>query len=219
LVADLQRLFVQRWYRLTREPLFSERYFPSLGIDDGGRVVFGQLSHSGPESRWQAVRNAFLLSIVSAQERVWIQSPYFVPDEAILEGLVSQSLAGVDVRFMMTGVPDKKIAWNAAFSYIDEIVDAGGRMLQYDAGFFHAKAMTIDGQIAIIGTTNFDIRSFMLHDELSMFFYSAEIAAEQDAIFEQDILASHEVLPEHYQELGRIRRFRNALARLSSRLL
>jgi len=219
LVAELQRLFVQRWFRITRESLYTERYFPALSTDDGGRVIWGQLSHSGPESRWQAIRNAFLLTIVSADERVWIQSPYFVPDEAIIEALVAQSLAGTDVRFMMTGVPDKKIAWNAAFSYIDEIVEAGGRMFQYDAGFFHAKAMTIDGEVAIIGTTNFDIRSFMLHDELSMFFYSAEVAAEQDAIFERDVVHCHEVLPEHYEGFGRIRRFRNALARLSSRLL
>ena len=95
---------------------------------------------------------------------------------------------------------------------------AGG-CYQYDAGFFHPKTMTIDGQLAIIGTTNFDIRSFMLHDELSLFFYSSEVAAEQDAIFERDIAASHEVVSEIYHGFGKLQRFWNALARLSSRLL
>ena len=120
---------------------------------------------------------------------------------------------------MMTGVPDKKIAWNAAFSYIDELVEAGGRMLHYDAGFFHAKAMTIDGELAVVGTTNFDVRSFALHDELSLFFYDAGVAAEQDAIFDADVASCHDIVEEYYQSFGRVRRFNNALARLTSRLL
>jgi cardiolipin synthase len=219
LVADLQRLFCERWFRVARESLFSERYFPELGIADGGRVIWAQLAFSGAESQWMALRNTFLLAILSAEKAVRIQSPYFVPDESVLEALVTQSLAGVDVRLMMTGVPDKRLAWNAAFSYIDELIEADGRMFQYDAGFFHPKAMTIDGQLAVIGTTNFDIRSFMLHDELSLFFFSSEVAAEQDEIFERDVLASHEVLSEVYHDFGKVQRFRNALARLSSRLL
>ena len=77
---------------------------------------------------------------------------------------------------MMTGVPDKKIAWWAAFTYVDDFVEAGGRVSLYEAGFFHPKTMTVDGEIAVIGTTNFDIRSFELHDELSIFFYDRSIA-------------------------------------------
>ncbi|HSK48033.1 MAG TPA: phospholipase D-like domain-containing protein, partial [Coriobacteriia bacterium] len=165
------------------------------------------------------LRNSFLLAILSAEKSLRIQSPYFVPDEAILEGLLTQCLAGVDVQFMMTGVPDKKIAWNAAFSYMDELVDAGGKMLHYDAGFFHPKTMTIDGEVAVIGTTNFDIRSFVLHDELSIFFFSPEVAAEQNAVFDRDLVACHPILPEFYRSFGAPRRFGNALARLWSRLL
>ncbi len=219
LVADLQRVFCSLWFRRTQERLFTERYFPELGIDDGGRVVWSQIAYSGPETRWPAIRNAFLLTILSADSTVRVQSPYFVPDEAILEALCTQALAGVDVQFMMTGVPDKKIAWNAAFSYIDELVESGGRMLHYDAGFFHAKAMTVDGELAVVGTTNFDVRSFALHDEISLFFYDAGVAAEQDAIFDADVASCHDIVEEYYQSFGRVRRFNNALARLTSRLL
>lgn len=218
LVGELQRLFAMRWFRLRRENLFGQRYFPRLELT-GGRVVWGQLAYSGPESQWMAVRNAFLLAITGAEERVRIQSPYFVPDEAIMEALVSQSLAGVDVSFMMTGIPDKRVAWYAAFSYIDEFVAAGGRMLHYMSGFFHPKALTIDGRIAVLGTTNFDIRSFALHDELSLFFYDATTAREIDDIFDTDERECRDVTLADYEKMGVFRRFRNSFLRLWSRLL
>jgi cardiolipin synthase A/B len=219
-VADLQRLFAERWMRISGESLFAERYFPDLDDTVGGAgVVWAQVVHSGPETRWAAVRQAFLIAIASADTQVRIQSPYFVPDQGIIDALVAQSLAGVDVRFMMTGVPDKRIAWWAAFTYIDDLVEAGGRVFQYRAGFFHPKTMTIDGAIAVIGTTNFDIRSFSLHDELSIVFYDEGVAASQDAIFEDDLSRCAEVTGEDVTMIGRLERMRNALARLSSRVL
>ncbi len=220
LVADLQRLFAERWMRVNRESLFSDRYFPD--IDDvlvGRDAVWAQVVHSGPETRYEAVRQVFLVGIGAANAQVRIQSPYFVPDQGTIDALVAQSLAGVDIAFMMTGVPDKKIAWWAAFTYIDNLVEAGGRVFQYDAGFFHPKTMTIDGQVAIIGTTNYDIRSFSLHDEVSVVFYDESVAAAQDAIFDEDLAVCHEVSLESMNLIGRVARMRNALARLSSRML
>ena len=218
LVSELQRMFVSRWHRLTREELFGERYFPALRLV-GDRPVWGQLAFSGPETQWQAVRNAFLVCILGAERQLRIQSPYFIPDEAVMESLVAQSLTGVDVRFMMTGVPDKRGVWYAAFSYIDEFIAAEGRMLQYTAGFFHSKTLTVDGRLAVIGTTNFDIRSFALHEELSLFFYDASAARELDDIFDRDSLRCREIGQEFYDEMGQWVRTRNAFMRLWSRLL
>jgi cardiolipin synthase len=219
LVADLQRLFCERWMRTAGEDLFSDRYFPPCAETPERRAVWAQVMQSGPESRFQAVRNAFLLAITSANRRVRVQSPYFVPDEAIQEALVAQSLAGVDMQLMMTGVPDKKIPWWAAYTYVDDFVEAGGRAFQYGAGFFHAKTMTVDGEVAIIGTTNYDIRSFALHDELSVVFYDAAMAAETDATFADDATCCVEITLADIHAVGRLSRMRNALARLSSRLL
>jgi len=219
LVADLQRLFAARWYRATKESVFLERYFPVLDHEIGTTSVWAQVVNSGPESSWAAVRNAFLIAIASAETRVQIQSPYFIPDQGIEDALVAQSLAGVETRLMMTGVPDKKIPWWAAFTYIDDFVRGGGRIFQYRAGFFHPKTMTIDGSVAVIGTTNFDIRSFELHDELSIFFYDQCVAASQDAIFEEDIANSVEYTLADAHTVSRLKRMRNAMARLSSRVL
>ena len=221
LVADLQRLFAERWLRTTGEDLFTERYFPVPAENESPerRSVWAQVVHSGPESRFEAVRNAFLLAITSADRCLRIQSPYFVPDEAIQETLVAQSFAGVDVQLMMTGVPDKRLPWWAAFTYVDDLIVAGGRVFQYGAGFFHAKTLTIDGAIAIIGTTNFDIRSFALHDEISVVFYDEGMAAETDEAFEHDLVHCAEITLADVQAVGWLARLRNALARLSSRLL
>ena len=219
LVAELQRLFCERWRRTCGEDLFTERYFPAPPEAPARRAIWAQIVHSGPESRWQAVRNALLLAISSADEKLRIQSPYFVPDEAIQEALVAQSFAGVDLRLMMTGVPDKRLPWWAAFTYVDDLVEAGAHVFHYRAGFFHAKTMTVDGAIAIIGTTNFDIRSFALHDELSIVFYDEAMAAQVDAAFDADVAQSFEFTIADIHAIGRLARMRNALARLSSRLL
>jgi cardiolipin synthase len=219
LVADLQRLFAIRWLRATHESVFSAKYFPELEHEVATNAVWGQVASSGPETSWAAVRNAFLLAIASAEKRVQIQSPYFIPDEGIEDAMIAQALAGVETRLMMTGVPDKRIPWWAAFTYIDDFVRGGGQVFQYRAGFFHPKTVTIDGSVAAIGTTNFDIRSFDLHDELSIFFYDEGVAESQDAIFEEDLTKSVEYTLEDAHSISRLQRMRNALARLSSRVL
>lgn len=219
LVHELQRLFCQRWYEVAEEDLISARYFPTCDPVDPLELVWSQLAVSGPETQWEAIRRAFVLAISSAETRIRVQSPYFVPDQGVMDALVAQSLAGVDVRFMMTGRPDKKLAWWAGHSYLHALTHASGRAYQYMAGFFHCKGLTIDGKIAALGTANFDIRSFMLHDELMIFFFDEGVAIAQDAIFEEDMEQCVTVTADNLHDQGRMIRFRNALARLSSRML
>jgi cardiolipin synthase len=219
LVLEMQRLFSQRWYETTGERLFSAEYFTDIAEFDPREVVWAQLATSGPESHWETIRQAFVLAIASAETRVRVQSPYFVPDQGVMDALVSQSLARVDVRFMMTGHPDKKLPWWAAFSYLRTFARASGRAYQFEAGFFHAKSLTIDGRIAAFGTANFDIRSFMLHDELMIFFYDEGVAGTQDAIFDADMSSCRSVTADDLHDRGRLFRFRSALARLTSRLM
>lgn len=221
LVADLHALFCSRWYRVTGEDLFSERYFPPAPAEPGPGVerVWAQLAFSGPESQWEALRHVFHASIAYAAHTVRIQSPYFVPDQSIADALSVQAFAGVDVSLMMAGVHDKRLPWWAAWSYLDELVYAGGRALQYEAGFMHAKTLTIDGRLAAVGTANFDIRSFALHDEQQVFFFDERVAARFDAIFDDDTARCSEVTAQTLARIGRVKRFRNASARLFSRAL
>jgi cardiolipin synthase len=160
-----------------------------------------------------------MTAISSAQRRVRVQSPYFVPDQALVDSLVSQSFAGVRIELMMAGVPDKKLPWWAAFTYFDKLLDAGGAVFHYEAGFFHPKTLTVDGAVTVIGTANFDIRSFLLNDELSLFFYDEGVTAKQDAVFDEDVTACRPLTAAEVAALPRRVRLRNALARMGSRLL
>ena len=92
--------------------------------------------------------------------------------------MCTAAASGIDVRFMMTGVPDKKIPFNAAMAYYPQLLRAGVKVYQYKAGFLHAKTVTVDDQLSIIGTCNWDIRSIILHDEVVSIFYDSGVATQ-----------------------------------------
>jgi cardiolipin synthase A/B len=217
-VADLQRLFAARWNMRTGENLFTERFFP-VAYPETGRRSLAQTVSTGVDVKWDPARRAHILGMAGARERIWIQSPYLVPTPDILSSMIDAALAGLDVRFMMTGWPDKKIAYYAAESFFRQLVDAGVKVYRYDKGFMHAKTMTVDGESVVIGTMNFDIRSLALHKELMVWFYDAELALEHEAVFLEDMNECELVTLETIDAWSPWRRLRNASARLASNLL
>ena len=150
---------------------------------------------------------------------MWIQSPYFIPDEPLLTAMCVAASSGVDVRFMMTGHPDKKVPFNAAHAYFGSILRAGVRVFTYDAGFLHSKTVTMDERLAIIGTCNWDIRSLILHDEVVSVLYDRDIARICGGQYERDLAHCTEVTLADLAALSRWARLRNSLCRLFSRLL
>jgi cardiolipin synthase A/B len=178
-----------------------------------------QLVHSSVGDQWEAVKQTFLQAVVSADCSVRIQSPYFVPDQSFYDALLTVGVAGIDVRFMMTGVPDKKIPFWAARTYLPKVVASGVRVYQYTAGFFHAKSLTVDSTFCAIGTANIDVRSFSLHDEMAVFIYDEEITRQVELHFETDLAYCREVTAEELEREGRLARFRNSVMRLASRAL
>jgi cardiolipin synthase len=154
-----------------------------------------------------------------AKDTLWIQSPYFVPDDALNEAIVNAALSGVDVRLMLSGWADKRIAWYAAESYFRPLLEAGGRIFRYRAGFMHAKTMTVDGMLCCIGSMNLDVRSLQLHKELMVWFYDPLLAEEHDRIFEADLEGCEEVTLETLDALTHLQVFRDSAARLVSDLL
>jgi cardiolipin synthase A/B len=217
-VAELQKLFAIRWHSTTKENLFTERFFPAE-YPENGRMTPTQIVSTGVDQLWDPARRAHLIGIGAAKERVWIQSPYLVPTEDIYSAMMDAALSGHDVRFMMTGWPDKKIAYYAAESFFSQLVDAGVKVYRYNKGFLHAKTMTIDGKIAVIGTMNFDIRSLALHQELMAWFFDEELAAQHEAVFLADMEECELVTREVLDSWTATHRLRNATARLTSNLL
>lgn len=217
-VAQLQSLFAMRWLDVERENLYTERFFPAE-YPEGKHETPALTVSTGIDSVWEVSRRAHVVGMGEARERIWIQSPYFVPTSDIHGAMVNAALSGVDVRLMMTGVPDKKSAWYAANTYMEPLLAAGGRVYQYTSGFFHAKTMTLDGKVCIIGTQNLDTRSLELHKELMVWFFDPELAVQHDQIFEADMEHCREITLEDLKAETGLQRFRDSAYRLASNLL
>jgi cardiolipin synthase len=211
-------LFAATWQRNGRdEDLFSD-HLPVADRGSGDAVPV-QVLHSSVSTRFPAIRDVFVVALTNARRRVWVQSPYFVPDEPLLTAMCVAAASGVDVRLMMTGVADKKIPFHAAHTYFGRLLDSGVTVYRYDAGFLHAKTVTVDDDVAIIGTCNWDIRSLLLHDEVVSVFYDRGVVAANAHQYEQDIGSCSEVTTTELAGLSTPARLRNSLCRLMSRLL
>ncbi|MDC7223060.1 MAG: cardiolipin synthase, partial [Spirochaetales bacterium] len=209
----LDSIFLADWANCTKEdiPLLP----PPEKIDQGGTYPM-QIAVSGPDSEWFSVKLAYLSLIANANREVLIQSPYFVPDNSMVDALVTAALSGTDIRFMITGVPDKPTAWWAAHTYLEKIVKAGARVYFYEKGFLHSKVFVVDGQISSVGTCNMDIRSFHLHYEINAMLYSDIIASDLREQFYKDVEDCREVSLKDFTSQGIAKRFRNSLCRLAS---
>ncbi len=217
-VQVLQSMFAENWNQMSgKDDLFDKKYFPKLE-PSGGNVPI-QMTASGPSTQWDSLRQLFFSMIMFAWKKVYIQSPYFVPDPSVYEALKVAALSGVDVRVMVTGVPDKKIAYWTAFTYMEELLRAGVRFFHYNAGFMHAKTINVDTEICTIGTTNLDIRSFHIAHEVNAVMFDKKTAKELEEDFRNDLKACKEFTLKNYQALGKVERFRNSLVRLLSPLM
>jgi cardiolipin synthase len=219
-VAEYQKWFAIRWKNVTGETLMDAKYLPEPqpGLNDGDPLMVQMVAHS-TDDPWSSSTRAHMIAISGAQRSVRIQSPYFVPSDSIYDAMLDAALAGVDVRFMMTGWPDHKSAFMAAKSYWPQYLQAGGRMFMYEAGFFHAKTIAIDSRISAIGTMNMDLRSFSLQKEIMTWVYGEEKARALEAVFEADLAACREVTLEEVERFGFGQRLGHSSARLMAHLL
>lgn len=216
-VAPYLSLFASTWTRNGRsEDLFAGHLPPPVPTPAGVPV---QVLHSSVSTRFSTIRDAFIVALTNARERVWVQTPYFVPDEPLMTAMCVAAASGVDVRMMMTGLPDKKVPFYAAHAYFPKILQAGVRVHLYDAGFMHAKTVTVDEELALVGTCNWDIRSLILHDEAMAVVYDAGVARGLADQFLLDLASCHEVTTAELDALGAVKRTRNSVCRLMSRLL
>ena len=128
----------------------------------------------------------FVHAFNSAKERIWIASPYFVPDEAVMTALQLAALRGVDVRILIPDTADHLLVYLAHYSFFDEATSTGAKIYRYTNGFLHQKVALIDDQAAAVGTANLDNRSFRLNFEITALVHDAAFATEVEQMFEQD---------------------------------
>ena len=146
-----------------------------------------QIAASGPDSEWERIKFGYIKMIDSAQRSVWIQSPYFMPDFAVLDALKIAARSGLDVRLMIPDKPDHLLVYPATLSYADELADAGARIFIYRNGFLHAKTVLVDHEMGSVGTANMDYRSFRLNFEVNAFFYDADLGSRLRDVYLDDL--------------------------------
>tara|TARA_B100002019_G_scaffold261971_1_gene249113 strand:+ start:90 stop:578 length:489 start_codon:yes stop_codon:yes gene_type:complete len=139
-------------------------------------------------------------AIHAAQERIWISSPYFVPDEGVLAMLKLASLSGVEVKILIPERPDNLLTYFAAYAFLDSLLEAGVEVYRYEGGFLHGKAFLVDEIGAAVGTVNLDNRSFRLNFEVTAMVMDADFAAEVDAMFKADFARARQMQPEEISD-------------------
>jgi cardiolipin synthase A/B len=210
-----QLSFVEDWHWATGT-LLELDWTPQPSADGSVPVL---IVPTGPADELESAGLMFIHAINSAKERIWIASPYFVPDEAVIAALQLAGLRGVDVRILIPAKPDHLLVYMAAFSYFDDAGSTGVKFYRYQDGFLHEKAMLIDHEAATIGTANFDNRSFRLNFEITAVMGGPEFAAQVETMFEQDFARSTPVGKGEYTDRSFPFRLGVRLSRLASPLL
>ena len=217
-VDQMQMRFIKDWNFTAKKGKvdISEYYFPAREQFDG---VATQIVSSGPDTKWNNVRNGFFKMMNEAESHIYLTTPYFVPDDGIFESLRVAALSGLDVRIIIPGNPDHFFVYWASMSYLGELLEAGVKVYQYERGFIHAKVLTIDGKVATVGSANMDIRSFVLNFEVNAFLYEEGITQLLEEEFENDLRSCVEITKEWYQRRRWWFKVHEAVARLVSPML
>ena len=182
----------------------------------GSRVT---ILSSGPDTRYPNVLHAFCQMIMGAKKSIFIQTPYFVPDDALFTCIRIAALSGVDVRIMYPANPDHPFVYWASSSFIGELMCAGVKGYAYTKGFIHCKTLMIDSKICAVGTANMDVRSFKINFETHAFIEDEGVTKELEDAFFKDIGDSRELTLDGYNRRSRLMKIRESISRLFSPLL
>ena len=196
-VQTVQVSFAEDWYWATKELLRGLNWEPKA-VPGGATAALS--FPTGPADGLETCTMLFLTAINGARERLWIASPYFVPDEAVMKALQMAALRGVDVRILMPEDPDHVLVYLAALSYLETAERAGVKLYRYQPGFMHQKVLLVDGEYSAIGTANLDNRSLRLNFEIMVLFADPELNREVAAMLEEDFAASLRVEASEYAE-------------------
>jgi cardiolipin synthase len=215
-VAGLQRVFFEDWDFAAEEDLQNPDYYPSS--QEAGLLPV-QVIHSGPDQEENSIREIYFAAILRARHRLWIASPYFVPDAGLRDALCLAGYLGVDVRILCQHHPDKWVPFYAGRYYWGDVLKAGVKVYQYSRGMMHSKVVLVDDDWASVGTANLDNRSLHLNFEVNCLIYAPAVVAELEQAFERDLQLSIQLRPEVFAQRPVASRVAENACRLLSPIL
>jgi cardiolipin synthase A/B len=211
-VATLNSVFMVDWYFVSDILLSDEPgHFDFEKVPDRCWI---QMASSGPDSDWANIMQVYFSAIATARKSIYISTPYFSPDESILNAMKTASLSGVDVQMILPNKSDSVVSYWNTRSYIDELMEAGIKIFLYDKGFNHSKYILVDNVFASVGSANVDMRSFDLNFEVAALIYNESFAARLLTVFCNDKANSTRVDPVNWSKRKRIAKYKESLSRI-----
>ncbi len=191
--------------------------FPSPTRHRGDATI--AIVPSGPDTQNEAIERVFFGAIAGARKRVWITTPYFVPDQAISVAMELAAMRGVDVKIVLPKHSNHAVTFHAGRSFYAPLLEAGVAIHEYVPGMVHAKTMVVDGAVSLVGSANMDLRSFRLNFEVHALVHDPALARRLELEFERDLTQSSRVSLAEWRDRGARLRIYEGAARLVSPLL
>ena len=224
-VSSLQTsFFLDRYFILNKGIRRRKKYYPQLDFtpDEGspaGKGITTQTVISGPDSNWSSIMQCFFSAITVARKHIYIVSPYFTPNETVLNAIKIAALGNIDVRIMLPEKSDTRIAHYSTMSYVGELLEAGVKIYLFKKGFNHSKVVSIDGEVCIVGSANMDMRSFEHNFEILSVIYDKECTEVIERQFLSDAGACLQLDRKRWASRDSRSKAAESIARLCSPLL
>ncbi|MDQ0271520.1 cardiolipin synthase [Cytobacillus purgationiresistens] len=218
-VYTLHTIFLLDWEYISGEDVLEDYRCYRTTVQD--EVLDGavQVVGSGPDTQQGIMGDFYFSMISSAEQSIWIATPYLVPDEAIRTALRVAAAKGIEVRILVPEINDSFLTQYASRSYFPELLRYGVEIYSYKKGFLHQKIIIVDGNLASIGTANMDMRSFHLNFEVNVFLYGSSSIRDLVADFEDDMKESTRISPVQFYKRGFWEKSKESFARLFSGVL
>ena len=216
LTCQLRFFFDWNYAAKGERQVYQRRYFPDIASSSGAAV---QVVSGGPDTYWNPIKEAYLKMINSATESVYLQTPYFIPDDSVRDALRIAALSGIDVRIMIPNRPDHPFVYWAGLSFVGQLLESGVRAYTYENGFLHAKTIVVDEVAASVGSANWDLRSFRLNFETNAIIYDQTVARSLKEAFLKDLEVCSELTLQRYTNRSSSVKIKESISRLFSALL
>ncbi len=215
-VHGLQTAFLLDWYFVDQTLITSSAYFPKT---DSRGDILAQIVTGNPIGPWKEIMQGLVKAIASARKYFYMQTPYFLPTEAVAEAMQTAALAGVDIRLMLPERSDSPLVHLGSCSYLADLLRAGVKVYLYHKGFIHSKLMVSDDALSTVGSTNVDFRSFEHNFEVNAFLYDKATALQMHDIFLTDQRDSRQLFLKNWVKRPFYRKAAESLVRLLAPLL
>ncbi|WP_452220458.1 cardiolipin synthase [Lacinutrix salivirga] len=216
-VAPLQIYFLTNWdFVSDGKTEFSEHFFPKNDCKDKLPI---QIAGSGPDTDWANIMEAIFSAILTADEYIYITTPYLIPNDEIIKALQVASKSGIEVKILIPDISDSWTAKYATNSYLEELLEANIEIYRYTKGFIHAKTMVVDDVFCTVGTSNMDYRSFNINFEINALIYDKAASLELKSHFLEDVKHSKKMNLEQWTQRSKAEKFKESYCRLWAPLL